>query len=134
MLALRHYLLSRFGTVLTLALFGSPVAGADDHVVAPAELRRDAVAASAKRAEDRAALRQFLASEPARQALGQVKLDAARVIEAASLLHDDELASLAARARQAQDDLTAGALTNQQLTYIVIALGTAVLILIILAA
>ena len=37
---------------------------------------------------------------------------------------------LAAQTRQIQNDFAAGALTNQQITYILIALGTAVIVLI----
>jgi len=50
------------------------------------------------------------------------------------MLNDQELARLAARAEKANSDFAAGSLTNQELTYIVIALGTAVLILVIVAA
>ena len=44
---------------------------------------------------------------------------------------DEELARLAARTDKVQRDMAAGALTNQQITYILIALGTAVLVLIL---
>jgi hypothetical protein len=46
----------------------------------------------------------------------------------------EELARLAEKTNQIQNDFAAGSLTNQQLTYIVIALGTAVLVLLIVAA
>jgi hypothetical protein len=49
-------------------------------------------------------------------------------------LSPEELARLATKTNQIQTDFAAGALTNQQLTYIVIALGTAVLVLLIVAA
>ena len=51
-----------------------------------------------------------------------------------SLLGDDDLARLAAQTDRVRADLEAGALTNQQLTYIVIALATAVIILVIVVA
>ena len=45
-------------------------------------------------------------------------------------MNSDELAKLAVQTRQVQSDFAAGALTNQQITYILIALGTAVVVLI----
>jgi len=48
----------------------------------------------------------------------------------AQLLDDEELAQLAARAEEPGAEVVGGALTNQQLTYIVIALATAVIVLI----
>jgi len=50
-----------------------------------------------------------------------------------STLSADELANLAARTRKIQNDFAAGALNNEQLTYIVIAIGTALLVILILA-
>jgi len=73
-------------------------------------------------------------SEPARKAFETVKLDPAKVSQALAFLNDDELARLAAQSEKIQHDVAAGALTNQQITYILIALGTAVIILVIVAA
>lgn len=50
--------------------------------------------------------------------------------ESAPLLDEWELASLTARAEEPADDVAGGSLTNQQLTYIVIALAAAVIVLI----
>jgi hypothetical protein len=51
------------------------------------------------------------------------------------LLNDKELARLAAQAEKVQADVAAGALDNhQQISYIIIALATAVLILVIVVA
>ena len=49
-------------------------------------------------------------------------------------MSDEDLARLAAQSEKLQKDVAAGALTNQQITYILIALGTAVIILVIVAA
>lgn len=66
--------------------------------------------------------------------LAKSGMDAAEIVSAVSVLDDESLSRLAAQAFDAQQDVAAGSLTNQQLTYIVIALGTAVLILVIVAA
>jgi hypothetical protein len=45
------------------------------------------------------------------------------------MLDDGELARLADRTRSIDNDLKAGALSNEHLTYIVIALATAVIVI-----
>ena len=122
------------GAPLLLGLLMAPAVFAQEHVVSSEELHQRAVAASASREASVTALKKFFSTETARAALAKGKLDREQVTQAVSLLGDDELARLADRARAAQNDFAAGALTTQQLTYIVIALGTAVFILIILAA
>lgn len=57
-----------------------------------------------------------------------------KIVNAVAVLSDAELARLAESARDIERDFAAGALSNQELTYIVIALGTAVLILVIVVA
>jgi len=49
-------------------------------------------------------------------------------------LSDEELARLAARTEKVRKDFAAGALTNQQITYIIIALATALIVVIIVVA
>jgi hypothetical protein len=61
-------------------------------------------------------------------------MDQSKVRQAVSFLSDEELARLAARATRIENDFAAGALNNQQITYILIALATAVVILVIVAA
>src|SRR5262249_23150246 len=107
---------------------------AETHVVPLTELHARAVSASDGRLSDLAKLDQFFSTDAARQALHAVKLDGAQIHQAAALLSGEELARLASRADKIQSDLSAGALSNQKLTYIVIALGTAVLILVIIKA
>ena len=62
------------------------------------------------------------------------KLDRAKVVNALNLLSDEEVARLAARSTKIQKDVAAGVLSNQEITYILIALATAVLILVIVEA
>ena len=64
-----------------------------------------------------------------RQALKASNLDMRKVETAVSFLSDEELAKLAAQSREMQRDLAAGALNNQQITYILIALVTAVIVI-----
>jgi hypothetical protein len=106
---------------------------AQESVVTPGELRQALVAAAAIRKGNLDTVQTFFSSGQARRALKSARIDPERVGKAAAALSADELADLAARTRKIQNDFAAGALTNQQLTYIVIALGTAVLVLLIVS-
>jgi hypothetical protein len=101
-----------------------------DHVVSRAELRRELQRVTSARQDNLQALNRLLRSEGASKSMRSLRLDPARAIQAATLLDDEELARLAARARKAERDFQAGALSNEHLTYIVIALSAAVLVLI----
>jgi hypothetical protein len=107
---------------------------AEDHVVKSVEFHNAILAASETRQNDIARIRTLLSSDAGKKALNSVKIDSRKIENAVTLLNDEELARLAARADKIQADFAAGALSNQELTYIVIALATAVIILVIVAA
>jgi hypothetical protein len=104
------------------------LARGDEHVISAGELQRRAATASAGRRENLRKLERFFASRQVRESPLGARIDPARMQKAARLLSDDELARLAARAEQAQKDFSAGALSNEHLTYIVIALAAAVIV------
>jgi len=120
--------------ILLLLLPAMATWAAETHVVPLTELHARAISASDERQSDLARLDRFFSADAARQALHSVKLDGVQIHQAVALLSSEELARLASRADKIQADLAAGALSNQELTYIVIALATAVLILIIVKA
>ncbi len=130
----RNFLSVFLIVVLCCLLLESPCFALDDHVVNPAELRAALVKAAQARQENLTRVSAFFSSEPAAKALKSTRLDPVKIERAVSQLDDQELARLASKADQVQKDFAAGALTTQQLTYIVIALATAVIILIIVAA
>ncbi len=115
---------------LVLGLEQAPHVWAQDHVVSKAELQQEIKAAAHARQRNLAKVEKFLSSEPARKALRAAKIDSVKVEKAVSSLNDEELARLALRGEKAQDDFAAGALTNEQLTYVAIALAAAVIVLI----
>jgi hypothetical protein len=120
---------------IAAALLGLvPAATAQDHVVPLEELHERTQAAAQKREADLEQLAGFFETEVAAKALRSVKMSGEQVRRAVNTLTDSELAKLSERARQANSDFAAGALTNQELTYIIIALATAVVILVIVAA
>lgn len=104
------------------------------HVVSSSQLQRDLDAAAAKRETDVAALQNFLSTAKARKALKAAGMNYQVVRRAVPMLSNQELARLSARADKAQTQFDGGSLTNQQLTYIIIALATAVIIILIFKA
>ncbi len=117
--------------VLTVVLGTSTCLVAADHVVSTLEIQKRILAKAQEREDNSRRIQKFFASEPAAGALERVPAVRDEVRQAVSHLDDEELALLATKVGKIQDDFAAGALTNQQLTYIVIALATAVIILVI---
>jgi len=117
---------------LLVALFIVPTdALAQSHVVSPADLQREAVAASQVRQHNLDSVQRLLSTPAAEKALKSAKIDTQQVKTAVSTLNDQELAQLAARADKAQADFAAGNLSERDL--ILIILGIAILVLIIVA-
>ena len=125
--------LRRFTSCVLVALVGLPsVLPAQTHVVNPADLQKEVLAATGARQRNMETIAGFLSSTTKMQkVLGSVGIDPAQVKTAVSSLNDQELARLAARAEKAQADFAAGRLTDRDLLYVV--LGIAALILIIVA-
>ena len=95
---------------------------------------RDAVKQSAAvRQGNLEQVRSFFADPKVTKILKDAHLDSVRIDKAMSTLDASELSKLAARTSQVQSDFAAGSLTNQELTYIVIAIGAAVIVLILVS-
>ena len=118
---------------LILFLLIPQFVGAQSPAVSSSELRQAVEAAAQIRQKNLDDVRTFFASEPVRAALKSGKVDYQKVERAVATISPEELARLAVRTNQIQQDFAAGALTNQQLTYIVIALATAVIVILIVA-
>lgn len=131
-LNLRSSLCTLVILVVTLPLPQNALA--QEHVVSAADLHRDILAAAQAREGNQDKVLKFFSSDQAKKALQSANLPYERVQKAVSQLSDEELARLAARTEKARKDFAAGNLTNQQITYIIIALATAVIILIIVVA
>lgn len=117
-----------------IALFTLPVSLVAEtaHVVSPAELTKQTVAASQARQENIEKVRNFLSNPAAAETLRRAHVDSQQVKNAVSQLSDRELAQLTARADKAQQDFAAGHLTTRDIALII--LGVALLILIIVIA
>jgi hypothetical protein len=102
---------------------------AEEHLVPRYELRKQMLMAQQTREGQLLDIEKLLSSSAVQEGLQSGGLDAQQVRDAVALLDDGELARLADCARGIDSDLRAGALTNEQLTYIVIALATAVIVI-----
>ena len=125
----------RFGVFVVISMLLIPqFVVAQAPVVSPSELRQAIEAAAQTRQKNLNDVRSFFSSEPARSTLKAGKIDYQKVEKAVATLSPEELARLAAETNQLQQDFAAGALSNQELTYIVIAIGAALLVVIIVVA
>lgn len=125
--------ITRFTTtasLLALCTLPAPML-AQNHVVSPADLQKQAVDATQSRERNAEVLNKALGSPAAQKALGAANLDSKQVTNAISHLSDAELAQLASRADNAQNDFAAGRISDRDLLLILV--GIAALILIIVA-
>lgn len=104
---------------------------AQTHIVSPAELQKEAVAATKARQHDADTVNRFLSSPKAQKVLATAGIDAQQVKTAVAALDDAELARLAEQSRNAQADFAAGRISDRDLLFILV--GIAVVILIIVA-
>jgi len=116
------------------ALLGLAVtpAGAQDkqHVVSLSDLSKDAARPAQTRQSNEEAVRTLLSSDQAQKAMKSANLDFQKVDKTVSQLSDEDLAKLAQRSRQAQNDFAAGRISDRDMLWIIlIALGIVVLAL-----
>jgi len=127
---LRQYMRS----VIAVALAAFFVVPADlvpkSHVVTPADLQKEVVAASQARQRNLEAVQQFLSTPAAEKAMKSAQVDPKEVRTAVSTLNDQELARLAARADKAQADFAAGRIEERDLILIILAVVALVLIIV----
>jgi len=119
---------------LVLTLASSQWLQAQSTIVQPSELRNALKKASDTRQNNLEQVQSFFASDSVRKIIDSSPFSSAQIQKAVSMLDADQLAKLANQTQKAQTDFAAGSLTNEQLTYIVIALATAVLVLILVKA
>ncbi len=130
---MQKFIFSGLAFMLLLVCSVSTLAS-NDHLVQPSDLKHALEKNSEMRKANIQKLQGFFKTEMAQKALKNSRLDSQRIEKAIPFLTDEELARLAVQSAQAQSDFTAGALNNQQITYILIALATAVIVLILVKA
>jgi hypothetical protein len=131
---MKRSLFSAIGLVLVLLLgliLTSPGAAlAQDHVVSPHEIQKDAAGASAARQQHVQQLDGFLSSKEAQQALKSAHMDPQEVKNAVGQLDDEDLARLSARAEKAQREFAAGSLSDRDLLIILVCVAALILIIV----
>jgi hypothetical protein len=111
--------------------FAAPqLAHAQDHVIAPSDLRNDLTGASAQRQKNQARLEEFVSSPQAQKALKTAHMDGEEVKNAIPQLSDDDLAQFSARSEKAQKDFAAGRLSDRDLIIIILAVLALILIIV----
>jgi hypothetical protein len=114
-----------------IALVIPQAVAAETHVVTPADLQKQVVAAAQSRQSRIAQVTQFLSTDKAQKAITSAGMDPQQVKTAVATLSDDDLAQLSTRVNKAQSDFAAGNITDHDL--VLITLGIVVLVLIIVA-
>ena len=111
--------------ILLLCFANAPRVVAQDqrHVVSVDELSKDTARPAETRQANEAALRQLFSSEQAQQALKSAKIDYSKVDKAVGQLSDEDVARLAERTRQMQNNFAAGragSLSDRDLLIIIV--------------
>jgi hypothetical protein len=106
----------------------------DEHAVSGADLHQALLDSTKTRQTNVETVQKFFSSKLVQKSINRKVVNLSKVEKAIPLLSDEELNRLASQCRQVESDISAGALTNQEITYILIALATAVIILVIVAA
>ena len=107
---------------------------ADEHAVTAADLHQALMDSATTRQTNVETVQKFFKSDVVQKTLGHQMVNAAKVEKAIPLLNDEELGRLAAQCQQVESDISGGELNNQEMTYILIALATAVIILVLVVA
>jgi hypothetical protein len=107
-----------------------PTFGTENHVVSPAEMQKEAVAATRARQHNVESVTQFLSSPQAKQTLQSAHINPTQVKTAVSALSDDEVAQMALRVDKAQADFAAGRMSDRDLIWVVVAIAALILIII----
>ena len=103
-------------------------------MVPAADLQQQIQNTAHARERNLAKVQKFFSEECVKKALKTTRMDPQKIQKAIPSLSDEELARLASQTDKVQRDIAAGALTNTQITYIIIALATALLVTLIFVA
>jgi hypothetical protein len=102
-----------------------------DHIVSSQALQQQLQTSSAARQKNLQTLKTFMSTPQAEKAMRDAKIDPVQVQKAIPTLSDHELANLSARATDAQQKFSAGALSNSMLTLIIVLIAIIIIVAII---
>jgi len=128
----RKLLVWSLALIVGFGITGGPTSARESaktqHVVPVEELKQQTLRSAQARAENEAAVRHLLTSEAGQKVLQSAKIDYAQADRAISQLDEQELAKLADRSRQAENDFAAGFISAKTLAYIILAIVVIVVI------
>lgn len=107
----------------------SPAAHAQDHLVSPHALQQQTQAATATRQQNVETLTRFLSTPLAARAMKTAKVNPTQVRNAIPTLSSHDLANLAQRAANAQQEFAAGRLTTGMLLVIIVAIVVVIVVI-----
>jgi hypothetical protein len=116
--------------ILVFLVPNSAIAQGAQHVVSPSDLKNAAVNASEARQKNLDTLNNFFSSREAKKALESAKIDPQQVKKAVAGLSNEELAQLATRAQNAQNDFAAGYIGDRDLLIILVCIAALILIIV----
>lgn len=106
-------------------------ATSQEHIVSSQTLQQNLESSSAARQKNVETLTRFMSSPTAEKAMRDAKIDPVQVQKAIPTLSDSELANLSSRATDAQQKFSAGALSNNMLTLIIVLIAVIIIVAII---
>ena len=115
-------------SILTIPQTG--LAQSQSHVVPSSDIQNDMVRATRTRQGDLQKVRNLFSNESAQKALENAQIDSQQVRDAVSTLSDVELARLAARSDQLNEDFAAGRISDRDLILILVAIAVVILVIV----
>ena len=103
----------------------------EEHIVSSQTLQQNLETSSATRQANVQTLTRFMSTPTAEKAMRDAKIDPVQVQKAIPTLSDRELADLSARATDTQQKFSAGALSNNMLTLIIVLVAVIIIVAII---
>lgn len=102
-----------------------------DHIVSSQALQQQLETSSSTRQQEIATLSRFLSSSAAERALRDAHINPVQVRTAIPTLSDEELASLSARAADAQQKFSAGLMNNDMLLIIILLVAVIIIVAVV---
>jgi dihydrodipicolinate reductase len=118
------------GLLAAVSVPQSLVAQTSQHLVSPTDLKNAAVDASQTRQQNIDKLNSFFSSDQAQKALQSAHMNPQEVKKGVAGLSNEELAQLASRAQNAQNDFAAGNMSDRDLLILLVCIAALILIIV----
>lgn len=114
--------------IILVAVLVPQSALAQSHIVKPEDLQKALLDASSARKQNITAVEELFSTEQAQSFFRKAGIDHSKAIRAISLLEDEELAQLAAQAKEIEADFAAGEISDRTMLWVIIVVGIGALI------